>query len=122
MTPMDSDDVDLAELEAVNEFSYDMCWLYDKEVERRKKRLPALNAIFRCYLRFRLPLIAPYPVSGDRCSDGRAIGLAEVQETIIEIKNELRMGDADSEIQLTVYYIQVNNEELNGQHSGLFKR
>jgi hypothetical protein len=89
MTPMDSDDVDLAELEAaVNEITYDMCQLYNMEAERRKKLLPALNPIFRCYLPFRLPLLAPFPVSSDRCSDGRAIGPAEVQETIVEIKNE----------------------------------
>jgi hypothetical protein len=89
MTPMDSDDVDLVELEAaVNEFTYDMCQLYNMEAERRKKLLPALNDMSRCYLPFRLPLLAPFPVSSDLCSDVRPIGPTEVQETIVEIKNE----------------------------------
>ena len=47
--PVDSDDNDLAKLEAaVNEFSYQMCQYYGKEFERRKGLLSALNA--KCYL------------------------------------------------------------------------
>ena len=94
---------------------------HDNEIERRKILLAALSAIFKCYLPSQLPLIAPSPVSGDWCSDGRAKGpAAEVLETVVEIKNELEAGDVDLEIQFTADYIQANYEELYRLHNGLF--
>jgi hypothetical protein len=118
--PMESDDLDLADLEAaVIEFSSLMCQHYDKEDERREKVLEALNAIFKCALTFSL---TPITSSGDRFSAGHMNGSTDVLETIVEFTNELGSGETDPEIQLTAYYVKYIAEGLSGGHITMFKR
>jgi hypothetical protein len=121
--PMDSDDIDLAYLEAaVNEFSSLMCQHHDKEDERRDGVLMALSLIFECYLPSQLTSMTPFLFSGDRCSNGRVNGPAGVLETIAEFENEFGSGETDPEVKITAYYAQSVAKASCWPHNALCDR
>ncbi|KAI0306271.1 hypothetical protein B0F90DRAFT_1814202 [Multifurca ochricompacta] len=92
---------------AIDKFICEMSIFYESESARQSKTLDCLNDIFESYLgKQPYSLIIPSIITGQRSTDGHAIGPIGTIEVGVQIKNEFGTSSCDPSVEFAAYYTQ----------------